>query len=120
MKKLLLLALVLGLNDSVYAVNIITAPQSFPPVAWTSKDPRDTVTIENGNNASIMINITVPRSTGAASSVERGINISNCGKTTFVKEGSSAICYNQNGSAPVNFSSDSMNPISGTYVVTPR
>lgn len=115
MKKIILSILTIGIALSsawLYAQQA-SEKSCFPPVSWTTKGTSDVVTIENGTNLALIINIVVQ---GTASSP--GINIKNCGTTTHVNAGSMAICANNDSANPVSFSSDNSNqPASGTYQI---
>jgi|GEM_PF-5624138 len=91
---------------------VTTEKFSFPPVAWTSQSPSDIVTIENGTGANLIIHITVNGGTDAG-----GINVRNCGATTRINAGSSAVCATKDPASPVNFNTDGPNAATGTYQV---
>ncbi len=113
MNKLSTLFLLIGL--SAYCM-IVQADANFPLVRWMSSNQQDTITIENGNNMSIAVSITVDKSTSNSA----GIIISNCGGTSSVSAGSTAVCYNNNGVTPITFSSESSNIATGSYQVSQR
>lgn len=93
-----------------------TSPEkpSFPPVNWVSNGSSDEVTIQNGNGAHLIIQINV---IGNQDARAPGIDIKNCGKTTHVKAGSSAICTTSDAVDPVTFSSESNDTATGTYQI---
>ncbi len=85
----------------------------FPAINWVSKSSNDIVTIQNGNSTSILIVVTVNKTTSTA-----GLNVNNCGSTTHIDSGSSAVCYSSDATNPVSFKSDSATTsVSGTYQI---
>jgi len=89
-----------------------TTALSFQPTAWVSKNSTDNVIVHNGNGGSLVIEIIV---SGSAPNAP-GVTIKNCGSTTTIKAGDSAICSSDDPANPVTFSSDNQNlPASGTY-----
>src|SRR5262245_39543111 len=91
-------------------------PTVTPPTTWTSKDSTEEVTINNGSGSLLTITINVDKNINELNPA--GINIINCGNTTHVDAGSTAICTTSDSTNPVIFSSD--NPTkgtSGTYTV---
>src|SRR5579872_930040 len=117
MKKILFfiaLGLVLLSCPFLFA-QIVNEKASFPPVNWVSKNSADTITIQNGTGAAIVIEITV---NSTSSSGVRGIVVKNCGATTHIDAGSTGICTTNDPANPVNFNSDSAtDPASGTYQI---
>lgn len=88
---------------------------AFPLIQWTASKS-EPVKIENGNGANLMIQITVSGTDNSP-----GIIVQNCGKTTYVKAGSSAICTSNDANNPVMFASDSaLEPAMGTYQITEK
>lgn len=114
MKKLL----IIGLSITAIATSHFSNAQpttnnssTSSNIHWVSKSTQDPVTIANGNGVSIVVEILVDK-TGS------GINLKNCGMTTHVDAGSSAICSNTDSSNSVSFTSDSMDkPAMGTYQI---
>lgn len=96
-----------------------TSNCGFPMMSWSSKSPTDWVTIQNGNGAAIMVMITV---SGSVADHTPGINVRNCGKTTYLTPGSTAICLTNDDKNPIAFSSESALQnviVSGTYQIKP-
>lgn len=88
---------------------------AFPLIQWTASKS-EPVKIENGNGTNLTIQITV---SGTENSP--GIILQNCGKTTNIKAGSSAICTTSDANNPVMFASDSaLEPAMGTYQITEK
>lgn len=75
----------------------------FPTVHWVSKNSSDAVTIQNSNGVSLLIVINVD---GVGSTGVPGVNIANCGNTTHINAGSSAICETNDANHPVTLNSD--------------
>lgn len=88
----------------------------FPQMNWTSKGSNDPFTIQNGSGTPITIAINV---NGGPTNTP-GVNIKNCGNTTHINAGSSAICSTNDANNPVTLTSDSTMPASGTYQIKPR
>lgn len=117
MKIIFLIVLALSLQAS-YGAN-----QTFRVVNWISKGAFDNVIIENGNSQQLTIQVSVDKTItiqGAKKdTVSAGINIKNCGDTTHLDPGSSAICSSTDKQNPVTFSSDNESSLAtGTYQVT--
>lgn len=89
---------------------------SSPVVSWVSKTAGDNVTVENGTGAKLNIIISV--TTDPLSEDPAGINLKNCGNTTHIGPGSSAVCVTNDIDHPVSFSSDKTTPATGTYQIT--
>lgn len=121
MKRLMLVLCALPLAMSLYAQEVsvpTTIVNSPSAISWVSKDTTDVVTINNGTGSPINVTITVMSDTAKKLS---GINIVNCGQTTHVDAGSSAICGSSDSNNPVKFNSDSpTDPASGTYEIKPK
>lgn len=99
---------------TVTAAPTATSGAESPLVTWMSKGTSDVVTIQNGSGLPLMIQINVNGPVPTAG----GITIKNCGTTTSIKAGGSAICQSSDAENPVSFSSDSPStPASGTYQV---
>ena len=118
MKKMLLVIGLSTLVGSVYAeiapgTDVVNNPTI---ISWISKDQTDEVTINNGTATPINITITV-----AGDPVNKlpGIHVKNCGKTTHVDAGSSAICGSSDPNNPVSFSAEDTKGASGTYQIKP-
>lgn len=110
MKKIMI-GFSLIIISSLCALVCVAETQDFSPTSWSSKSTDDTVTIQNGNAVPIIVEITV--NGGGA-----GINLQNCGNTSHVNAGSSAICSNSDSTSPINFSSDTTDKkTSGTYLI---
>lgn len=86
-----------------------------PVVNWVSKASDDFVTIENGNGATLNIVINVDNNTLPNTP---GVTIKNCGDTTHIDAGSSAVCVTSDPDYPVSFSADTNNPVTGNYQIT--
>ena len=100
-----------------------SSPGSFPPTSFASNSPSDYVVIENGNGVPIIILITVAGSAAIKSNgpTASGIEVKNCGSTSHINPGSTAICQSTDSSSPVTLSSDSNNmPATGTYQIKPQ
>jgi hypothetical protein len=96
--------------DVTYPTNANNKP-AFPPMNWSAK--ADPIVIENSSGGSITIQISVD---GNESSP--GIKLDNCGETTLIKAGSSAVCTNSDAKNPVSFTSaDTSETATGTYQV---
>lgn len=105
MKKFLAIATII-VSGSVFAAPVITVKKpNFAPVNWSSSNPSDIITINNGTGGPIAIFIQVQATDMSGNPVD-GIDVKNCGKTTHVNAGSSAICYTMDASNPVSFSAD--------------
>lgn len=89
---------------------------SSPVVSWISKTAGDMVTIENGTGATL--NIVISVTTDPLSEDPAGINLKNCGGTTHIGPGSSAVCITSDIDHPISFSSDKTTPATGTYQIT--
>lgn len=86
------------------------------PIIWTSKNTTDEVTINNGNGNKLSITINVDKNLNDTNTA--GVSVKNCGNTTHIDAGSSAICTSSDASSPVSFSSDSpTSQASGTYTI---
>jgi hypothetical protein len=115
MKKIFLITAALSAS-LLTGINTYAAvdTQPFPETGWISKSSTDPITIQNAQGLPIVIVIKV---TGIGSTVP-GINVKNCGSTTHVDPGSSAICTTNASANPVTISSDSSaRPASGTYQI---
>ena len=98
------------------------ASTTLPPVTWTSTGSSDEVTVENGTGANLTIVITVNdnqyvESTGS-STQSAGVDVQNCGATTHIDPGSTAICVTNDPKSPVSFSADKEVTATGTYQIT--
>lgn len=117
MKKIQLMAFMLLLWTNVtplYADSNAAADQTFPPVKWISKNSRDQVNVHNGSGLPLIVVVQVNDSDFNPA----GVNIKNCGTTTYIEPGSVAVCATKDPSNPVTISSDSgNNPASGTYQI---
>ena len=117
LKNLLLVSL-MTTSMSLYAQITLEQPQpvaSSKPIPWASNGGSDKVTIENGNSANLNIVINV---NDDASSDPAGINVINCGDTSHIDAGSSAVCMTSDSKNPVIFNSDKEYPATGTYQIT--
>lgn len=84
----------------------LTEPQN-----WISKNTNDTVTINNGPSLPVQVTIVVDKPSA-------GINLKNCGTTSHVDAGSTALCASQDASNPISFTSDSGDqPATGHYQI---
>lgn len=82
-------------------------------IAWTSAGAGDVVSFQNGTGALLVIQITVDNN-----ATKTGVNITNCGSTTHINSGSTAICVTKDPSNPVSFVTDNpTNTTSGVYSV---
>lgn len=121
MKQILPMTLALLTISSVYAQNTTIITDKDLVTRWESNrsDPRaapgsDVITIQNGNGANIQVIITVDK-TGS------GITVKNCGTTTKIEAGSTAICTTSDSVNPINFTASDPNRIaSGTYQIKPQ
>ncbi len=87
---------------------------TFPPVDFSSQNSNDPVVIANGSGVPLLIVITLP---GSGQSFP-GVNILNCGNTTHLSAGSTAICSNNDSNNPVTLTAESDNkPVKGTYQI---
>jgi hypothetical protein len=117
MYKKIFFILLMVMFDSVYAEISVTTDQR--PIPWTSKNSTDEVTINNGNGNRLTITINVDKNLNITSPT--GVNVKNCGNTSHIDAGSTAICTTIDASNPVSFSSDSpTNKVSGTYILKPN
>lgn len=124
MKKIIFITSIVSLlsvNTSVYAQEPTTVVEkpAFALINWISKNSTDEVVVQNGNGAPLVVQINVinnqdPDSPGFDAP---GINIKNCGSTTHVRAGNSAICTTSDATHPVTFTSDSSDPAMGTYQI---
>lgn len=94
------------------------APGSSPgnpgssSINWISRSNEDVITIQNGTSLSLIVTINV------ANDSEAGVNVTNCGTTTHINPGSSAICSTSDAASPVNFVTDGYNKAAqGTYQI---
>lgn len=116
----LISSIIVGISTSSFAQvipnQVQTTPTATSPIiSWVSDSASDKVTIENGTGAMLNIVLNVnDDGSGKAS----GINIINCGETTHIDPGSSAICKTNDPKNPVTFNSDSANIATGTYQIT--
>lgn len=121
MKKLLNVLIVVGLllvSAYVYTqtVEVQAVKPWSNPVPWRA-DPgnptpgNDTVTIQSGSGIHTEVQISVDHnSTGA--------NLTNCGGTTHLSPGSSAICVTDSPTKPITIASDNLSrPAVGTYQI---
>jgi len=109
------IAFSLCLLKSAYADQPVVAVMPAS-ISWISKNSTDEVTINNGNANKLTITINADKSSNTANTA--GVNIKNCGNTTHIDAGSSAVCTTNDASNPVSFSSDSqIYKASGTYVI---
>jgi len=82
----------------------LTAPQK-----WISKTSNDTVTINNSAGVQLQVTIVVDKPGS-------GINLKNCGNTSHVDAGSTAVCLSQDPNNQINFTADSSaQPATGHY-----
>lgn len=82
-------------------------------VRWISGSANDVISFQNGTGALLVIQITVDNNQGRI-----GVNVSNCGTTTHINSGSTAICVTKDASNPVSFVTDNANNLtSGVYSV---
>jgi hypothetical protein len=94
--------------------NANSMPLSFQTKKWVSKNPTDEIIIQNGSSDALVIDITVDKTTPKSA----GLMVKNCGSTTAIAAGNSAICSTHDAANPVTFSSDSSNtPASGSYQI---
>ena len=114
MKKMLhILSICCLVTTSAYALEstIVTNP-TFLQTKWISKNSNDPVTIQNGAGISLVISITV----NPGPSVAAGVNVKNCGTTTYIAAGSATVCSTNDPNNPVTLTSDSATtPATGTY-----
>lgn len=119
MKKIILFAVFL-MGLAITALTFSQYPSqeggsNLHIISWVSKNSTDSVTIQNGTGIRIMVEITVK---GGDKNQFAGLNIKNCGITTHVDPGSSAICYSNDPNRPISFSSDNGTvPASGSYYI---
>ncbi len=91
----------------------VSAPNS-PLVEWSSASSDDKIKIDNSSGANLSIQITVN-----GSDTSPGITVQNCGDTTTIQAGSTAICVTSDSDNPVTFASDNQSiSASGTYQIT--
>ena len=84
---------------------------SFPLTKWLSKNPTDSVTIQNGAGLPIIILVSVDKNSSS-------VSIKNCGTVTKIEAGSSAVCTTNDATNPVTINSDSPNtPAIGEYQI---
>lgn len=121
MKKFIPMFVVLLATSKVCAQNTTIVTDKDLVTRWESNksDPTaapgsDVITIQNGNGANIQVIITVDK-------IGSGINVKNCGTTTYIEAGSTAICTTSDSVNPVNFTASDPNKIaSGTYQIKPQ
>lgn len=121
MKKVTIIALtaclLYSMTTFVFADNNTSNnpnPSSFQEAHWLSKNSSDPFTIQNGAGIDIVIQINVEGSGPNAA----GVDVKNCGTTTHINAGSSAICSTFDPKYPVTLTSDSNNTsASGTYQI---
>ena len=107
-----LLAMTLLMPALLYAEQNDQNKPTFPATNWVSKNSTDAVSIQNGAGTAIMIVINVSDQSPHAN----GVNVSNCGSTTYIKAGSSTVCETNDSQNAVTLTSDSTDlPASGTY-----
>jgi hypothetical protein len=119
MKRFLVIATLFA-SSGLFATPAITEKKpTFAPVTWVSSTPSDIITINNGIGGPIAIFIQVDARDMMGNPME-GINVKNCGTTSHVNAGSSAICYTTSANNPVSFSADGRSSdkfARGTYQV---
>lgn len=119
MNKIILVTLIassVSLFESAYAQAVPPASVVNPPTPWVSKNSTDEVTINNGNGNKLTITINVDKNANATNPA--GVNIKNCGDTTHIDAGSSAVCTTSDSGNPVTFSSDSPTvKVTGNYII---
>lgn len=119
MQKWILGTLLLAapLSYAQVSTSVTSPTETTTSVQWVSKDSNDPVTIANGTGLALTIQIMV----NASPNKVGGIDVKNCGDTSHVDAGSSAICSTNDASNPVSFASESATePASGTYTVSKK
>jgi len=111
MNRILCFIISIAFSMSLYAQTV--EKPVLPSINWTSRDSRDEVTINNGTGKPMTVQITVIQN---ADNDAPGIDITNCGNTTHIDAGSTAICISD-GSNPITFESDSAALTNGTYQI---
>lgn len=102
-----------------------TVRSNFAPLNWTSANAKDVITVQNNvPNRVVKLQVFVSQISVGNNYPPPGVNIQNCGSTTHINPGSSAICdltaTPENKNPVVTFSSDSedtLNPANGVYQV---
>src|SRR5258708_7182458 len=114
MNKVLMVSLISAAvftSTFVNAQTTVVEKFSFPLVNWLSKNINDDIKIENGTSAAIVVQINVDKNSA-------NIIIKNCGETSQIKAGSTAICLTNDAKNLVSFSSDnSTHPAFGNYQI---